>query len=78
LARKKYRDAINYCEQVRREDKKNHKATYRKALAHLELNEFKEAEGEIDHLVLLEGSKADIDQLNAKLKQYVGKIDPEN
>lgn len=73
LARKKYRDSINYCEQVRRDDKNNQKATYRKALAHLELNEFKEAEEEIQTLVSQKGQQADIEALQAKLTQYVGK-----
>lgn len=72
LAREKYRDAINYCQQVRRDDKDNKKATYRKATAHLELNEFELAEEEIELLKSQQGIKADIDQLTMKLKQYVG------
>jgi tetratricopeptide (TPR) repeat protein len=71
LSRHKYRDAINYCQQVRREDKDNQKATYRKAIAHLELNEFDLAEEEIDLLISQNGTKSDIDQLSSKLKQYV-------
>lgn len=78
LARKQYRDAINYCEQVRRDDKTNQKATYRKALAHLELNEFAEAQQEIDCLVSMNGAQADIDTLKSKLKQYVGQSHQEN
>jgi tetratricopeptide (TPR) repeat protein len=71
LARGKYRDTIDYCEQIRRSDPNNLKATFRKATSHLELNEFDEAEKEIQRLQDLKGAAEDITILQNKLSSYV-------
>ena len=71
LARGKYRDVIDYCLQIKKEQPNNQKAFFRKATAHLELNELEEAELEILGLEKLPDSQANAAALRAKLKAYV-------
>ena len=62
---------IDYCVQIQREDPKNPKASFRKVKAHLELNEFEEAEKEIRVLEGTTATKEECDSLKEILHAYV-------
>lgn len=71
LASGRFRDVIDYCLQIKKAQPANQKAHFRKASAHLELNEFDEAELEIRALEKLPDSAASVATLRVKLKSYV-------